>query len=112
MNYFKKSIISLAILGLFGGVYYTNSQTETPEYITIQANKQDIENTVLSTGTINALKQVQVGAQVSGQIKFLNAELGQSVKKGDLIAEIDSLTQENKLKEAEAYLENYKAQLK
>lgn len=112
MNYFKKSIISLAILGLLGGVYYTNSKTETPEYITIQANKQDIESTVLSTGTINALKQVQVGAQVSGQIKFLNAELGQYVKKGDLIAEIDSLTQENKLKEAEASLENYKAQLK
>lgn len=112
MNYFKKSIISLAIIGLLGGVYYTNSQTENPEYITIQANKQDIENTVLSTGTINALKQVQVGAQVSGQIKFLNAELGQYVKKGDLIAEIDSLSQENKLKEAEASLENYKAQLK
>lgn len=112
MKHFKKTLVGLAIVAASVGTYYYNSQPEGPSYITVKAEKQDIENTVLSTGTISASKQVQVGAQVSGQIKVLNAELGQYVKKGDLIAEIDSLTQENKLKEAEASLDNYKAQLK
>jgi macrolide-specific efflux system membrane fusion protein len=112
MKHFKKTLVGLAIIAASVGAYYYNSQPEVPAYITVKAEKQDIENTVLSTGTISASKQVQVGAQVSGQIKVLNAELGQYVKAGDLIAEIDSLTQENKLKEAEASLDNYKAQLR
>lgn len=112
MKSLKKSLIAIILIGICGAVYYSTKATEKPDYILINAEKNNIENTVLSTGTISAYKQVQVGAQVSGQIKILNVDLGQKVKKGDLIAEIDSLTQENKLKESEASLENYKAQLK
>jgi macrolide-specific efflux system membrane fusion protein len=79
-------------------------------YITADAAKTDIEEKVLASGTLNALKTVEVGAQVSGQLKKLHVVLGDQVKKGQLLAEIDPVLQQNSLRDAEASLENVKAQ--
>lgn len=86
------------------------AETSAPRYLTATAARKDIEQVVLATGTLEAFKQVSVGAQVSGQIKSLKVDFGSVVKAGDLIAEIDSKTQENDLKNAEAQLANVKAQ--
>lgn len=83
---------------------------EKPHYITERVTRGNIEETVLADGTISAFKQVSVGAQVSGQIKKLYVELGQEVKKGDRIAEIDDLTQQNNLKQTQASLQSLLAQ--
>ncbi|PWC13985.1 efflux RND transporter periplasmic adaptor subunit [Brenneria corticis] len=79
-------------------------------YITAAAEARDIEETVLADGTIEAQKQVSVGAQVSGQIKALHVALGDNVTQGQLLAEIDDLTQQNALKNSEAALKNVQAQ--
>lgn len=86
------------------------SSSDKPSYITSTVKKGDLELTVLADGSIEAAKMVSVGAQVSGQIKALNVALGDKVTKGQLIAEIDDLTQQNNLKEAEANLKNLQAQ--
>ncbi|CAM3291807.1 MULTISPECIES: efflux RND transporter periplasmic adaptor subunit [Yersinia] len=86
------------------------STPEKPAYITATAQIGNLEQTVLADGTIKAKKQVSVGAQVSGQIKALHVSLGQQVQKGQLVAEIDDLTQQNALKDAEAALKNVQAQ--
>jgi len=65
--------------------------------------------TVLADGTLEAFLQVNVGAQVSGQIKSLPVVLGQTVKKGDLVAEIDSRTQRDSVRDAEAALAKVRA---
>jgi len=83
---------------------------EAPRFATAAAVRGDIEDAVLATGTVQAFKQVSVGAQVSGQVKSLKVQLGQRVKKGELIAEIDSTTQQNTVRNAEAALENVRAQ--
>ncbi|MCZ2497439.1 efflux RND transporter periplasmic adaptor subunit [Xylophilus sp. Kf1] len=82
-----------------------------PQYVTAPVVRGDLEDAVLATGTLQAFRQVSVGAQVSGQVKTLAVKLGDRVKKGDLIAEIDSLTQQNALRNAEAALRNVQAQL-
>ncbi|WP_394787813.1 efflux RND transporter periplasmic adaptor subunit [Rhodoferax sp.] len=82
-----------------------------PDYVTAPAALADLEQAVLATGTLQAFKQVSVGAQASGQIKSLEVALGDTVKKGQLVAEIDSLTQQNSLQTAEAALANVQAQL-
>lgn len=71
----------------------------------------DLEETVLASGTLNALKTLDVGAQASGQLKKLHVRLGDQVKKGQLLAEIDPVLQQNSLKDAEATQENVQAQM-
>lgn len=82
-----------------------------PQFLTVTVKKADIENSVLATGSLEPLRQVNVGAQVSGQIKQLYVKLGDTVKKGQLLAEIDPVLQENALKKAQASIASVKAQL-
>lgn len=92
-------------------IYRTFFRSPPPvNYITAPVEMRCLEQTVLADGTIKALKQVSVGAQVSGQIKALHIELGDKVVKGQLLAEIDDLTQQNALKDSEAALKNVQAQ--
>lgn len=83
---------------------------DIPRYITAEAQTRGLEQTVLADGTIEARKQVSVGAQVSGQVKVLHVALGDRVRQGQLVAEIDDLSQQNALKDAEAALSNVRAQ--
>lgn len=81
------------------------------DYITASAKTRDLEQLIMADGTLKARKQVSVGAQVSGQIKKLHVTLGQEVKQGDLLVEIDDLPQQNALKDALAQRDNLQAQL-
>jgi macrolide-specific efflux system membrane fusion protein len=75
-----------------------------PEFVTATAALADLEQSVLATGTLQAFKQVSVGAQASGQLRSLKVALGDVVRKGQLVAEIDSLKQENDLRNTQAAL--------
>lgn len=70
-----------------------------------------VEETVLASGTMEAKQLVSVGARMSGQIETLAVALGDTVKKGDLIALIDSQDQQNDVLTAKANLANIKAQI-
>jgi membrane fusion protein, macrolide-specific efflux system len=94
-------VVVLAAAG-WGIKRYFFTAPEAPQVITAKVAYEDIEDTVLASGTIQAQKEVSVGAQVSGQIKRLYVDLGDKVKKGQLVAEIDSTTQTNTLRNAEA----------
>ncbi|MFM5008841.1 macrolide transporter subunit MacA [Aeromonas sp. R9-2] len=80
--------------------------------LTAQVTREDIAQTVLASGVLQAVEQVDVGAQVSGQVTKLAVEAGDQVKQGDLLAEIDPLIAQNNLKTAEAELASNRAQLK
>ena len=80
-------------------------------YITETVKRGDISQTVSATGEISPSNLVSVGAQASGQIKKLYVKLGQQVKKGDLIAEINSTNQVNTLNTEKSKLETYQAKL-
>ncbi len=79
-------------------------------FITADVIKMDLDESVLASGTLKAFKTVAVGAQVSGQLKTLHVALGDKVKKGQLLAEIDPVIQQNALKDSEAQVENLRAQ--
>ncbi|OTG96961.1 MacA family efflux pump subunit [Acinetobacter sp. ANC 4654] len=91
--------------------YFFKPQQQQPQYITSEVARSDIEDSVLATGVLEATKMVSVGAQVSGQVKKMYVKLGDPVKQGQLIAQIDSIRQENDLKTAEASIKNQQAQL-
>src|ERR1019366_6308497 len=58
-------------------------------YLTVKADRGDIDATVTTTGNLNAVITVQVGSQVSGNILALYADFNTKVTKGQLVAEID-----------------------
>lgn len=104
------SVIAIALLAGGAGAYFLNKGEPEPSYATTEVMRGDIENSVLANGMLQASKLVSVGSQVSGQIIKLPVALGREVKQGDLIAQIDSLTQQNSLKEAQASLTSSKAE--
>ncbi|WP_342755620.1 efflux RND transporter periplasmic adaptor subunit [Aquabacterium olei] len=107
-SWFKGWRLGLIAALLIGGGWWVRQHYFTPppapQVITAPVTRQDLEDTVLATGSIQAIQQVDIGAQASGQIRKLHVELGQSIHKGDLVAEIDSTKQQNDLRNAEAQL--------
>lgn len=81
-----------------------------PTYLTATVARGTLESTVMATGTLQASEQVDVGAQVSGQLKSLKVELGDHVKKGQLLAQIDPELLQNALLSAQANLASLEAQ--
>lgn len=109
----KKKLIGLFIVvTIFIGVAVIKINKEPEEiFLTEVAKKGNIEEVVTATGSIRSNNRVEVGAQVDGKITELNVVLGQRVKKGDLVAKIDSTTQENDLEKAKSILLSYEANL-
>lgn len=106
-------LLFIVIVALAAGYfYYGNKNDKTITYLTETVQRGNLQKTVIATGTIRAYNRVEVGAQVSGKIEKIYVTLGQKVKTGDLIAQIDSSTQQNTLDTATAKLASYQAQLK
>lgn len=113
----KKSLLKLAIATsiiavlVFVGYLFLKPKPNQTNYITAQAETQNIEKTVLASGKLEAKKMVNVGVQVSGEVKALYVKLGDTVNKGDVIAQIDAATQQNNLNNQVANLEQNQAGL-
>ena len=107
----KWGIGLLAAAALAAGMWWWLKPKNEINYLTEPVVRTNIAQTVSATGEISAAQLVDVGAQASGQIKKLHVTLGQQVKKGDLIAEIDSTSQLNNLNTNKAKLDTYQAQL-
>lgn len=103
------TIILFLIIALLA--YWITQKKNSVTYMTEKVRIGNIRHAVEATGEISAVNLVTVGAQVGGQIKKLHVVLGQEVKQGQMIAEIDSTTQENLLRTDKLRLESYKSQL-
>lgn len=77
-------------LGVAGAAYWHFSGAQAPQgYRLAKIERGDLVAAVSSTGTLNPVVSVQVGSQVSGQIKEIFVDYNSVVKKGDVIARID-----------------------
>lgn len=109
-----KSLLVIAILagaGVGAYSYFNTGESQQIHYITEESKIGDLDKSVLATGSVRANQRTEVGAQVSGKIQKIHVTLGQAVRKGELIADIDSETQQNNLNTAQAELSAYKTQL-
>ena len=109
MNFFITTItlcVLLIITTLFVRPYFKKDT----HYTTTAVTRGDIIYNVSAVGMLTPSVQINVGAQVNGQLKSVKVSLGEYVKKGQLLATIDPVLQSNDLHNAEAQLRNIEAQ--
>ncbi|THF47583.1 efflux RND transporter periplasmic adaptor subunit [Allorhizobium terrae] len=112
----KRRTLAIVIVGALllgaGGIYWAtrSNNTAATNLLTATVKRGNIEQTVLATGIFKPSRLVAVGAQVSGRITAVHVKIGDTIKKNDLVAEIDSVTQQNNLRTSKAALANVKAQ--
>ena len=112
MKKFIKFIVIAAILAGVGYYFYDkNNVPQGDQFITSKAVRGELVKSIESNGEIYATELIDVGAQVGGQIKKLYVKLGDVVKAGDMMAEIDSATQQNNVDTKKAQLGIYEAKL-
>ncbi|SEP82157.1 membrane fusion protein, macrolide-specific efflux system [Faunimonas pinastri] len=111
----RKWFLFLLVLIALGGVAawyrYAPRQSEEQSFITAPVRTGDVENSVSALGSLQPVNYVDVGAQVSGQLKVLHVAIGDHVKQGDLIAEIDPALYLNQIEGDRADIANLQAQL-
>lgn len=102
-------LLLLAAAGA-GAWYWLNRQAEKPpEYVTVPVTRADVTQAVTATGALQPVITVEVGSQISGIIDKVLVDYNSVVKKGDVVAHIDSATYESRLRSAEAELSNARA---
>jgi len=97
----------VVLLAAFAVLYFRGSAQ--PAYLTTVVDRGDIEAAITATGTVNAVKTVQVGSQVSGNILTLYADFNTKVKEGQLVARIDPAIFQARVDQARAAQDSAKA---
>lgn len=111
----KRIIIAILVLAAgYAGYHYVSKDRKSVAALAEQivpVTKGDIEQVITSQGTLEPKEYVDVGVQVSGQLKNLHVEIGDFVTKGELLAEIDPRLYEARVQGDEAQLKTLQAQL-
>ena len=99
-------IVGAVVIALgVGGWLYSRSGSQT-QYQTATVERGSVQASISATGNTNAVVTVQVGSQVSGNIKALYADFNTKVKKGQLVAQIDPQAFQARVDQARASLDS------
>ncbi len=113
----KRSLVlaAAAILALSGAAAYafrTGSGSGAGGWKLAAVEEGDLESVVSATGTLSAVRTVQVGTQISGLIESLLVDFNDKVREGQVIAQLDTTLLVSAVKDAEANLERASADLR
>ena len=115
-KFVRPALVVAAAAVLAAGGYYAwqawfGEEDANGGVLTALAQRGDLEDTVTATGTLQPKDFVDVGTQVSGQLRKLLVDVGAIVKAGQLLAEIDPSVYQAKVDGDQAQLLNQRAQL-
>src|ERR1044072_8885303 len=82
--------------------YFWGGSASAAQYLTAKVERGSLRNTVTATGTLQAVTTVQVGSQASGTISALYADFNSTVKKGQVIAQLDPAVSKAQVEQAKA----------
>jgi macrolide-specific efflux system membrane fusion protein len=105
------SLITIVVLYFIVNSFFSNTNEKSDNFKSAVVTRRDIGSSVLSTGIIKPMvgAEVRVGSRVSGLVKSLHANVGDYVKKGQIIAELEPSELEAKYNQSLAALNNTKA---
>jgi len=101
--------VALVVGGAVWAYLYAQSRGNVPKFRTVRVERGPLTAAVSATGNLNAVITVQVGSQVSGQIKDLLVDFNSLVKKNQVIARIDPDIFLAKVNQAKADVESARA---
>ena len=102
------AMVTVLLLLAAGGWWWWRPPPVTPP--TARVSRADIQLLITATGTVEPRRYVDVGAQVSGQVKRIHVQVGDDVKRGQLLMEIDPDVQQAVVEGARASLASLQAQ--
>ena len=91
-------------LAALAGYSYWGGGASAAEYMTAKVERGNLRNSVTATGTLQAVTTVQVGSQASGTISALHADFNSTVRRGQVIAQLDPSTTQAQVEQARANL--------
>ncbi len=104
--------VAVVVAGGVGYWWFSRGDADgLDDLLTAQVARGDIESSVTALGNLQPRDYVDVGAQVSGQLKKLHVAIGDTVKQGALVAEIDAVVLSAKVESTKAQLAAQRAQL-
>jgi membrane fusion protein, macrolide-specific efflux system len=110
----NKIIGLLTVTSLVAGGFYWYAAAQKPQRDSLRPiaiTRGTIEEVVTAQGKLEAKQYVDVGTQVSGQLKKIHVDIGDAVTKGELLAEIDPRVYQAQVEANEARIDSLKAQL-
>jgi HlyD family secretion protein len=90
-----------AVLASGGWWLFGRTKSNTPQYQSVSISRGDITQCVTATGQLNAVLNVQLGSQISGNIQKLFADFNSEVKAGQVVAQLDPATYQAAVHQAE-----------
>lgn len=112
LRYLILGIVVLAVVVLIGMQWLGEEKRSIVRYKTAAVTQGDLTVIVSATGSLQPVKQVQVGSEVSGTIRSVEADFNQRVKKGDVLARLDTAQLAARVTQAEATLSLTKASVR
>lgn len=113
-RFIRIPLVILTLIVAAGGTYYWKAQGANPsqeKYKTQAVDRGDIVQSISANGTLSPVVLVNVGTQVSGTVKKLNADFNSRVKEGQILAELDPALFEAQLRQDQANVANAEANL-
>src|SRR3954468_14918821 len=99
----------LLVVAVTIGFFMKKNKAPDVTYRFVSVTRGDLEATVSATGKLSAVRTVQVGTQVSGQLAGIFTDFNQHVKKGQVLARIDPTVLQQQVRSAEADMDRVKA---
>lgn len=108
----KNIVIAVILVALVGGywLYARVTNDAGPAYRFVTVERGDVRAAVSATGSLSAVTTVEIGTQVSGKITAIHADFNDKVAKGQLIARVDPVLQQQAVRDGEAGVERARAE--
>lgn len=102
-------LVIVLVAAYVGWQYWTAPDPNAVSYTTVKVERGDVVQLAQANGTINPVSVINVGTQISGVVKTINADFNQIVEQGQLLAELDTRVLEAALAQSRAQLRKARA---
>lgn len=103
------TVLTVAIAA--AAAYWLTKPPTATRYVSLPVSRGDLRVTVTADGTLNPVREVSIGSELSGIVSKVNVDVNSEVKKGDVLIELDTSKLQSTVNQERAQLASAKAQL-